>query len=194
MATTIRVGLVLIVLAVLTGSAYYVTRVVVGNDVGGRTRQVTEGEVLENVGLVAFVNEDRGRVIPLHEVFGSGCGIMVFFDSRCSYCEQMAGKWSNVTSIATSVRQLPVAWTAVSLADTGAAGFIRRHRLTQPWYAVQTDDDRRSLGIGGWPTLYLLSPGGRFEGEVTSRDPESLDLPVTRCFELNSQNTAPTGR
>lgn len=101
---------------------------------------------------------------------------MVFFHSTCPFCEQLASKWSNASSVATNVGHLPVVWTTVSLADTGAAEFVQRHNLPQPWYAIRTVKDHRNLGTTGWPTLYVLSRGGRFEGEIAMRGLDDIDI------------------
>lgn len=169
----------------LTLASYLATtRLLVSGGTQAEARQLFEGELLENVQLASFVGSEQRDNVSLRQMFADGCGLLVFFVSTCPFCEEMAPKWAGVSSISTGRGDIRPAWIAVSAADTGATGFVRRHNLTQPWYAVQTPDDRRDLGINGWPTLYVVSAGGRFEGEITSRDPDSVELIATaeRCL------------
>jgi hypothetical protein len=184
--STGRFGVVLVLVGA-AGIAYYVTGFILTSGGASAVRQVSSGDILDNVTLMSFVDGEHRGPVPLHDVFGSSCGIMVFFHSACPFCEDMAGQWSGVTSIATPAGDVPAAWISVSSGDSAAADFIGRHGLAEPWYAVQARDDRLNLGIDGWPTLYLVSPGGRFEGSVASRDPQDLDFPATECLGASFQ-------
>jgi hypothetical protein len=154
-------------------------------------RQLFDGDHLENIQLASFVGSERRDNVSLRQVFADGCGLFVFFVSTCPYCDEMAPKWADVSTITTASGDIRVAWVAVTIADSGAIDFVRRHNLTQPWYAIRTTDERRDLGITGWPTLYLVSAGGRFEGEITSRDPGSVELIATaeRCLRGSERTT-----
>ncbi|MGH7926510.1 MAG: hypothetical protein ACREQV_01785, partial [Candidatus Binatia bacterium] len=101
MSASVRVALMFLVAILIAGVSYLITRIVTADatDVGAQT--ITSGEVLEDIELISFANGERRGLVSLHEVFGSGCGIMVFFLSTCPFCEEMAPKWSNVGSITT---------------------------------------------------------------------------------------------
>lgn len=147
-------------------------------------RPILEGDFLENVRFAAFVGPEQRQHASLRQIVAGGCGLLISFVSTCPFCEDMASEWAGVSSITTKRGNIRAAWIAVSITDSGALDFVRRHDLAQPWYALRTPNDRRVLGITGWPTLYLVSPEGRYEGEISSRDPGSAELVAAaeRCL------------
>jgi hypothetical protein len=140
-------------------------------------RQVVAGDTLENVRM-------RIRAAPgksagdtwLSEVVGERCGIMVFFHSKCPFCEHLGEEWAGATEIVYDGVSIPVAWTSVSAHDDGAAEFVQRFGLPVPWFSIRGRKDRVALGVSGWPTIYLLSPGGVFEQEMPRNRKAGVDL------------------
>jgi hypothetical protein len=150
------------------------------------TAELAPGTELPNVALLRVAASGQADPVELAEIFGDRCGLMVFFLSTCPFCERMGSAWSNVAEVHIGDAVVPIVWTDVSPVDTGAAAFVAQHDLANPyWYQLNSDQDRRSLGVAGWPRTYVISPGPVFEGRFMSRDPALPDSLPASCRELN---------
>jgi hypothetical protein len=111
------------------------------------------------------------------------CSILVFFDSSCPICRDMAPSWSSKRFLDVGGDSLPIHWIAINPADTGAAGFIARYRLSEPYFTLVSDADRASLGVTGTPAVFLVDSSMKFLGR-RSGEPAQVSIPERECENL----------
>ncbi len=141
------------------------------------TPEIARGDSLASVDLIVSGGEVTSSTKSL---FGHGCRVLVFFDSRCEYCKSIAPRWAGIDTIHLGGSAAPVSWVAVSADDSGAAQFVERHSLSRPWFRFVSREDRRSFGIRGWPKLIVVQDGVVTHGELPWT-PARIDSAGTSC-------------
>ncbi len=113
------------------------------------------------------------KSVDMYRSLGASCTLLVFFQSSCPACESVAPLWSDVQAVETASGLLvPVVWVAVFRHDDGAGDFVRRHHLAPKWLSLESDKDRRQLGIQSWPQVWVVS-NGVFRAKV-ARTPKRI--------------------
>jgi hypothetical protein len=93
----------------------------------------------------------------IRSIYNGRCGVVIFFDSRCSVCESIAPQWSGRSTVRTASEVvLPVTWVSVAPTDSAASTFMSRHRIPGPHFAIQDVAVRRELRVNRWPLAWLV--------------------------------------
>ncbi|MBT8395453.1 MAG: hypothetical protein HKO65_10645 [Gemmatimonadetes bacterium] len=144
--------------------------------------RLAPGTSVKNIQLsVHDIQEPTADFERLWDAVSDRCTIMIFFDSDCTFCRQVAEEWRGVREVKYEGLTVPVKWTSVWANDLGAAQFVEQYGLPSPWYSMRGREDRMAFGITEWPKLYLLAPEGVFEGELARDVPPDGTAPPDRC-------------
>lgn len=145
---------------------------------------LTPGAVVESVPLSVHRSgrETVAGTANLSEVIGDRCTILIFFQSDCLYCRQVAEVWQGTHEVEFGKVTIPVKWVAVDRNDPGATRLVSQFDLTSPWYSIRGREDRMALGVAAWPKLLLFAPQGLFLEELARDIPSGSTALPTRCM------------
>ena len=106
------------------------------------------GDTVPNVSLRSLTAAKRVRLSEI----GTGCKLMIFYDTQCRGCSRAADEWAGVKVANTAATQIPVIWVGSS-DDTEAREWSARYILNS--YVVSASAFR-SLGIQYYPQFYIV--------------------------------------
>ena len=150
------------------------------------TAAIAVGDVLADVPLRIHGDTGGGRMLELSQLVAqASCSVLIFFDSSCPICVDMAYDWRRVRELDQGGSILPVKWIALESHDKGAQRFVATDSLAETWYSVTTHKDLAALGIEGSPSIYLVNRQRRFGGMVASATPRSLRVRADSCQLAN---------
>jgi hypothetical protein len=123
--------------------------------------------------------------VPLQQVFGEHCGVLIFYESACPVAKDISPAWRDVDSLHQGAVAIPVRWATVNPDDSLAETFLADRHLPGSPLFVKSKQDAAKLGVTRYPLVYLIGPHGRFLGELPRSPGEIHSLPPL-CSERAS--------
>jgi hypothetical protein len=90
---------------------------------------------------------------------GTGCAILVFFQSGCRACAALAPHWGSTKSLLAGHDSLPVYWVSVSPDDPKAEAFVNDFKLAPRYVEAVKGKDMVDLGVVQYPAVYIVKDG-----------------------------------
>ncbi len=150
-----------------------VSTVAVGDTLPNEALDVHDGGLRSQWFLTAKTTNLKGLA-------GTGCAIVIFFESTCPACEQMAPRWVGLRQLQVGDRSARVVWVSVNREDRGGTQFLRGMHVTGSWYAVRSLEQVHALGVRAWPTIYIIDSYGRLAG-LGDTDPARVKTLPKAC-------------
>lgn len=98
-------------------------------------------------------------------VDNSNCSLLIFFDSSCPICRDVAPDWKGKRNLQIGTTLIPVHWIAIRQSDTEAGNFLIKYGLHKEPIFLNKGEDASKLGVAGTPTVYLVSRNMVFLGK-----------------------------
>jgi len=126
--------------------------------------EVVIGDTLANVRVLSVDPVDgtnEGSVtVTLGDVIRQAhapCVALVFFSPTCTFCQDLAAAWAKSSQLTNEVGHWPIRWVGVAAAGRERnRRFLVDYRLPRPAYELEDLSSLGELGVGGYPSLYLV--------------------------------------